>query len=50
MSFSDLPVELVRGVFEEVFVGNWVTVLDWDQALSLRLVCSTSNHLVAVRG
>jgi hypothetical protein len=46
MSFSDLPNELVRAIFEELFHDGWVDVLDWEKALDLRLVCSMKDHPV----
>jgi hypothetical protein len=47
MSFSDLPTELVRAIFEEIFDDGWADVFDWENALSLRLVCSMNDHSVA---
>jgi len=44
MSFSDLPSELVRAIFEEIFHDGWANNLDLEKALALRLVCSTIHY------
>jgi ankyrin repeat protein len=48
MSFSDLPTELVRAIFEEIFHDGWANQ-DLDKTLSLRLVCSMYDEMFSYR-